>query len=329
VLLDAVDRPVAEALLEIVTASPQRGSDPGKSWQVTTDDEGRFSLHGLEPGSYEVTVLSSNDELVDSTVHATRDEVPVCIRVKPGLQGHVLSDSGLPIEGAVIVAETPSGEAIDCTRSAGDGRFAITVPAGVTSVRLIVGHDAYAERDVTVVDVAGFDSVVLHAGLQITGVVTDASGTTVAGATIVLAAAPEVLSLVKSAADGSFVAGGLRHGVYELSVYAPGCVPSEPMEVAAGRTDVCLKVQRGEAIAGRVLFRERGSHLVWVEACHPDGESLVAVTASRDGRFELKGLPRGAYSIRAYRENSGGAGSGVRVDNVPTGTMDLEVRLPE
>ena len=110
----------------------------------------------------------------------------------------------------------------------------------------------------------------------------------------------------------------------------------ERVELASGEAvlDLVLELDLGGAIGGRVVDPEGepvASMLVWLHALGHE-ERPVNVVTSADGRFELRGLARGAYQLSAYATGIGAAGEDppfedVRGLRVETGRTDLEIEL--
>jgi hypothetical protein len=74
---------------------------------------------------------------------------------------------------------------------------------------------------------------------------------------------------------------------------------SAEIEVAAGSTDVVLRLRRGGALSGEILDTSNSEAVAYelILSAHPDIPTFR--TASHDASFEFNGLRAGAYSVVA------------------------------
>ncbi|MGH7163587.1 MAG: carboxypeptidase-like regulatory domain-containing protein, partial [Planctomycetota bacterium] len=111
-----------------------------------------------------------------------------------------------------------------------------------------------------------------------------------------------------------------------------GYLAGEEIAVGAGDDDVRLVARQGETISGRVLHAD-GTPTVFATVRAKDAEGKVAGETHSllsEGKFALRGLPRGAYTLEAEAYASD-FGAGKRLDGslaeVATGSTEVEIRL--
>jgi protocatechuate 3,4-dioxygenase beta subunit len=252
-----------------------RGLSP-QTYRVSAEDD-RFV-----PWSRSVRVAAGQPETQD--VPLTRGAI---------LVGRVVSEEGVPIEGALVQvsrggedvfrAFIRSMEGDGAVRTGRDGSFRAARLAPGENQRLDVRHDEYEERAVGGISLSPGTTrsgvtVVLRRGLSVRGVVKDEEGRPLAGAEVNLSSARTVragrgglqMSFVgpgsqlrrETGADGRFEFRGLKAGDYTLSARRPGFSRAtvDPVNVAEARAAelVELVLRPGATISG-VLRDKAGS----------------------------------------------------------------------
>lgn len=170
-------------------------------------------------------------------------------------------------------------------------------------------------------------TLVLRRPAAIRGVVVDASGAPVQGASVAVEpqevldqgqsfsfSAEEDVGLFQflsmaevltTDAEGRFFLAKAEPGRLRVSATAPGHAPSEPVlvDAVAGRetSGVVVRLAVGGTIRGEVVDvggRPAARTTVW--ACNQDSDDYFeSVTADAEGRFELRGAPAGSYDLSA------------------------------
>lgn len=156
---------------------------------------------------------------------------------------------------------------------------------------------------------------------SIAGVVLDADGAPVGGATIRVARggpmdSPFVAGLlggdggVVADVDGRFVIEGLSGRSARLVVDADGfaTMRSNAIRFAAGDTvrDVVLELSRGGVIHGRIEDGAGRGHAGWrVQAEHFSGMGHAFTSSDADGRFRFEALSAGSYKVTAMPPDFG------------------------
>lgn len=309
---DEQGRPVAGANVRILSG----GMEP-LVWQ--TDEGGLFTARHLPahvalraqlPGYF------AADLELDLTGTPCAGQADVVLRRLGGrVAGRVLDARRFPIAGARVRVEPAAGEArwaAQGTVSAADGAFSAPAPAE-GRVRVAASHPDYVETAIETAPAEDLE-LVLRRGVRLRGTVVDEVGRPVAAEVSVRADGRE-LRAVRAGPDGSFDAGRVPAGTYELRGRAEGFADAtvwtgvdEPeRDSAAAERSVELVLRRGVTLEGRAVdrfdepvagarieARLRGSRLAAREARTGD-----------DGRFVLAGLPPGTWDVIAEREGLG------------------------
>ncbi|MEU0409135.1 carboxypeptidase regulatory-like domain-containing protein [Streptomyces griseorubiginosus] len=229
-----------------------------------------------------------------------------------GLVCRVQDPSGRPVAGAALTLIDRSGRqtARARTREDGTGTMPRPHPGAYTLVvaaerhrpqatNLMVG-DGPASCTVTL---AG--DAVAAGTASMRGVVCDAEGTPLAGATVlILDPAGDVVARTTSGAGGDYALSGLRPGSFTLQAGAPGHRPAAvPVEVEANDTparhDVTL--HPAGALTGTVRQSRTGRPLAdaRVTLLNADGVPVASVLTADDGTYTLTDLAPGAYTLVA------------------------------
>ena len=240
----------------------------------------------------------------------------------------------------------------------GDGRAVVEiVPAGV-GLAVRVAHDEAAPARVTVAPLlagtTGRVEVPLDGGGAIAGVVTDGDSAPIAGARVAAFTSgrafgfdDEEVRSCEADASGRFRLVGVPEGRFIVRADADGWLESSrstEVDITAGEehTGLVIELGRGASIAGSVLDPEGAPAAgIVVEAlfdvAHIFGPSSLnatrgihgSATTRGDGSFEISGLGRGPFSIRATRESNGVGlpDETARLDGVQPGAEDITLSL--
>ncbi len=227
---------------------------------------------------------------------------PLCVG------GLVLTAGGGPVPDAVVALTDENGRQAGRGSTGEDGRFALGVP-GPGTYLLIGTAGGHAPQAVTV--------VVRHRGAEVclelagrgavSGTVTGASGTPVAGAAV--RAVPEGGGRPRgtvTAADGGYRLDGLPDGRYTLTVTAGGRIgsarpvrvprPADGAETVPVRCDV--RLAPGAEVGG-VVRGSSGAPVPEARVTLVDGSGVMVGTATTDGegRFSLADIPAQAGPV--------------------------------
>jgi hypothetical protein len=346
-------------LPETVRLSPRRavpievrGADgkpvPGarvrwKTWAVgVTGPDGRLT----------VTLPEGNDPLVVdgpdgwqgriAAPGGPREDGAAVVRLEPPrtITGKVVSSaSRLPVAGALVWSESSPA------RTGADGSFRLVVPGSARGVWIetaAAGHLA-AQRSF-VPKGAGPVTLTLDPASALSGIVVDSAGRPVAGALVQPLPAPRRSPsgqiYVSTRPDGRFrLTGLIPQGTYRLEVTGPGIVRASvtARTVAPGKPspEIRIVLPEGRTVFGRI--EDETGHPVAEApvlmslqvATWPDGilEPAKAVSDAA-GRFEIRSLSPGSYSLHAVRDGFSSANQTIEVPVGP-GETDLgTVKLP-
>jgi protocatechuate 3,4-dioxygenase beta subunit len=301
-ITDEAKRPVGSAVLW-VERSPERHFQGVPS--VRSDSKGHFEVSGLDPGTYTLYAVAPGFALgVTRGLAVSAEEVSGTFVLEPGvtLSGRLIGPRGVPVGGRVSVGEIAGLEppaalnGLLTVEAGSDGRFRLDhVPPGpgllkILSPRLVprsVLFDASTGSLLVLGDVA------LEPGLTIAGRVRNKGGSPIADADV--ACAP---SQGTTAADGSFLIGGLSPGPCHLVVNAPGFSPLEA-SYPAGASNLDLVLMPAAVLRGRVVD-DRGAPMeaARVTAQIPKG-SYRRTSTDASGRFSFDDLSAGTYVVEA------------------------------
>jgi hypothetical protein len=240
------------------------------------------------------------------------------------LAGTVRSADRAPIGGARVCA-TESGSAWlgtsqpSCVVSDSQGRYAIS-PIAPGSYALAAEAEQFmpdpkAENATVVVlpgeEKTGVDIVLQHGGARAAGMVVDATGGPVAGATVRVTRGSPARDIVTTSTheDGTFVL-WVTPGPIALTAAAEGYASARAFRVAPS-SNMVLTLTPGSTVGGHVVSAKDGSPVAqvevravpagsWPSAVHPSG------TSASDGAFKVSGLEPGTYTLVA--EGSGWRG---------------------
>ena len=315
--------PVPDA--EVRVAAKQAFNPWLEERTATTDAAGSVRLQ-LPAGDYSVTSARGGSAQVAVTAGELQ-EAWLRIEASFTIAGQVVDTGGQAVEGASIWLSR--GDSIsrgaEVARSGPDGSFRIDAVVGdrllaashpdfAPSYRLAVGSRAG--------DVAGVHVVLHRAHGTLRGLVVDAAGRPVAGATILLGRerprqgpAPRLLT---SDAEGHFGVAALAPGSHELCIRKAGFgLILAPFEVRAGApADVRVVLGQGASVHGTVRD-SRGAPVPGARVyCGERGTfACLATAADGAGQYLLAGLPAGAQDLTAL----GADGA----------TQSTRLRLPE
>lgn len=259
------------------------------------------------------------------------------------LRGRVFDERGDGIEDALVLV-TSKGAGLPIRRSTKtdrDGEFAVpALPDPPYDVS--VEHAGYATGEVLDVDVEEGLEVVLATGVSVVGrVVDDWTSAPLPDAVVSMAGTTTLTT--RTGRDGRFSFRQVPIAVYEVRYAHPDYESradrvevEPPLYVDRPQELNAVRLFPGGTVEGEVrdLYGEpvREALVSWRD--EPDWDS--AVSTDRDGRFVLRGVPRGEVWLTARHEDAGEARSSrpvtVRPQEVTPGAhvrLPGRVRLPE
>lgn len=348
-VLDAQGAPVGFGEVRV---EPHPPTDPRPSRDSTVRRDGTFEAGGLAPGLYDLSVLAHPAFLqkVVREVQAGGPTVEVTLRRPGRLRFHVVTPGdipvGTPIEMSLRGLEDtrPLPQSHSVQLDPGEPRPVVGPLAPVAYAVTVRSGDYRADLDRVVVG-EGEPTDIGDVVLKPAGSV---SGRVLSGAEPLGDAAVEVLRLLpegrsesvrrtRTAADGTFRAGGLLTGPHVLAVRARDrpffqvrfeAVMGEdrPMDVAVpvgGRLRVTVLDAAGKPVAGaRVVVTGTEGGVPYWKAGSPEPPPHGT---GPDGTLRCTGLPVGDLRVDAEKP---GTGSGTASVQVADGAeAAVEVRL--
>jgi protocatechuate 3,4-dioxygenase beta subunit len=310
VLLSSTGKPCPEA--EILLEGMH------STFRALTDDDGRYVLDAIAPGSYWFEVIPVGHpclNLADFRIRAGD------IRVVD-----LLVDEGVRVAGRVVDARTeqpvpdaevlgsPSGQPV---MTGGDGRFEVRV-ASQGSRGVIVRARGYGTQRAPIN--LDFDAaeprllVKLRPYGRVTGTVTDAQGRPVEGARVGIeptSTMRDQRGCVTTDESGDFVLEDLAPGKkLRVFAWAPdhgfgSCDVLEDLASELLVTGVMIRLAPAGSLSGTVVDSERQPVAgAWIRLSPAtDGlPSPEAPPTDRSGRFEVRGIPTGSYVIHTTAE---------------------------
>lgn len=281
-----------------------------------TGPEGEAVFERLRPGSYTLTArqgpLSGHAKVrVESSPTPVSVSVSLALSQEAVLSGRVLDPAGVPLRGARVEAILESREDVlpRVVRSDAAGRFRFErLPPG--EARLSAEAEGHLRpADVELVLLVGGQEVVrdvrLRAGEEVSGRVVEEGGRPVQGAEVMLTSMQSA-EHSETAADGTFRF-HVPAGPGKLRVRHPDFIELRST-VTAPATGLELRLVMGEVLSGRVVDAKglsvAGARLLSGRSGKKGDSEAAEKTGVSDGegRFVLRGLPRGPLTVIAVQE---------------------------
>ncbi len=296
--------PLAGARLET------QGLDDTTASAVAQAD-GAFSLDGLAPGSYAVTVSREGTALHETRkVDAPAADLRIEIAGGVVVRGHVLdAKTHAPIARYTASLDVQSQESYESEVAVDDagGAFAIA-DAPAADLQLIVHAAGYVPQTV---DVPASDGeppeleVLLEPGATLRGRVTTTAGQPLADANVT--ATPNAdEAAAETDENGEYALAPIEPGPVVVEFSHTGFVTERKSVTAADTTRVDATLSRGLALRGVVLSDGAGVPQASVLASGP-GDASQFATSNADGGFEIAGLTPGHYRVSASADDAGTA----------------------
>lgn len=316
-----------------------------------TDDQGFFRLEDVEPGAVHLAVNApgyQKYQLGDLEVPSRGEVSGVEIVLVRGatITGRVTRPDGTPAVQA-MVTWAPAGETSfmgggfqASTQTDGEGRFRLDgVAPGPAVVGASSGTSPQVSKHVEVRSGVQTVDLVLDAGFEVSGRVTDERGVPVAGAALTLRPTDANRTFytvgaerpVVTGPDGTFTLKDVVPGHYLAAAAKEGyaqAATAEPFEVANGPVaGIELELRRGATLRGRILGVEI-EDLAGV-AVHAyggaAGGSVQTGLVDFEGRYSVSNLAPGIWHVTARLERGGRQTSGML--KVEEGQAEAELDL--
>jgi hypothetical protein len=282
-----------------------------------TDREGRFELAGLAPGRFRLAALSSGF-LPETGPRITLVEgegiegIEIVLRRGAVIEGRISIPDGSPAAGAkVVVLDTEEESGLGLVGRPGavsdrEGRYEIGgVSEGDHTVLADLNGFQPARGQIRVEAGANRLDLRLEEGFEVSGRVSGPEGP-VPGAVLRLLPQQEGSTAPfpgSTGSDGAFRFPAVAEGRYRVEVEKPGyAMASTSLEVqveGAPVTNLEVKLERGGAVAGRILGLEaQDLAQVQIMATAP-GRTGQAGQVDPEGRYRIEGLGPGEWNVLA------------------------------
>jgi 5-hydroxyisourate hydrolase-like protein (transthyretin family) len=334
---DRAGLPVSGARIDMFPRSPTAISFRGDPVECAAD--GRFVAAGLSPGIHSLTASASGYGRVTKELEAGATGVELVLPPAAAIVGQVVDERGRAVEAFDVEAE-PAKQGLGSTwgharGDQGDGRFRVQDMNEGTYV-LSVTAPEFAATTVSDVKVVGGSEtdvgrIRLRRGGSVRGIVTDAEGLGIPGATVTVTGTgepwmrsrhPEAVSGPGGSFDVSGIAPGAAIVVAQHAEYAEGRSPAIDVDPAKGPVDVRLVLTRGGRIEGWARRRDGAGFEGFVSILPASSEAffhteaLYRIPIRPDGSFAADHVPAGAANVRLMQ-------GGTRATSVASRTVEV------
>ncbi|MGH3486652.1 MAG: MFS transporter [Actinopolymorphaceae bacterium] len=239
---------------------------------------------------------------------------------------------GRPLPGVALTLCDIAGEQVARSVAAGGGRYELTAPTPGPYLLIASAHSYHPYAQV--IDVRDDPTTVeltMNGETGIHGVVKNATGEPVAGASVTLADSDgEVVLSGATATGGGYLLGDIEAGTYTLAVTAPGYRASaQVVHIPATRKIRCdVDLTGGGRLHGTVSGGRAGplsdARLTLVDGW---GRVVRATASGPSGHYRFDELPEGDYTLVASMYPP--SASEIRVAAGHNRQHDVELRYPE
>jgi hypothetical protein len=299
---------------EVVLESLVSAASPALRQRTSSRPDGTFTFGPQPPGLYDLTAYAPENEPAHLSIdprNPLADPRPdravlVLQPCRATVSGLVTGEAGAPVIGArvvVVPARNPSDYVGPATVTGSSGDYQLCVPTSDLRIRVEAPGQATALADAAADERRDFQLV---AESVLDGTTVDAvSGAPLPGVQLHAwplgeaepAAAP---STTLSNTDGHFELHGLRPQVrYKIYGWHSDFISEEPLavELKAGMTTGIVRLAAASRVEG--VVRQEGRPLIGARV-HierpPYAASLTSISQA-DGRFVLRGVPRGSGTL--------------------------------
>jgi protocatechuate 3,4-dioxygenase beta subunit len=268
---------------------------------ATTDVAGNYSIGSLMPGSHGVTVTASNYNVLtppDVTIpNAGAVTANFVLLQTPGsLTGTVNDTSGAAIAGATVTLSTGAATTTSPTgaytfASLAPATYGATVSAATfgraTAAAIVIPNNAAVTQDFTLTPLPG----------TLQGVVSDAAGAKIAGATVTLSTATvATVASVSTDLNGAYVFTNATPGIYTVAAAAPTYIAQTSTGVVmpnAGVITLNFSLSPQPGVLQGVVTDTAGAKVSGATVLLSNGASAITNAA---GAYAFPAVTPGTYS---------------------------------
>jgi len=334
-VIDAFGRPVSGAA---VASHPSRLAPGSHGRRTVTDPDGRFRLDPVRPGSRSRLFAvapgyapAASPPFVLAPA-GSRDGVVIRLDRGGSIHGRLLflgarpaptriHRRGVSLHSVPVALKAVGDGASDRSpadllghrESRADGGFTFeTVPAGDYRVAAWIGgsYHVFPDRVRVKEGVAGSVRLVIDPVRSIAGRVVDAAGAPLQDVRVEVQGLPDTTRTDREGRFELHALPGARHRIVARHVRCPR--PAVLDDVAVGRRDVVIRMQRSSLLSGRVFLASTGRPVssFWIRVIARSDAGLRTVSrhafVDPEGRFELP-LPGGGLAVEARTDEGLGS----------------------
>lgn len=220
----------------------------------------------------------------------------------PVVSGRVDGPDGRPLADATVTVAEFAGGQVAHTATGPDGEFRLPLPSGGAFLLICAADDHQPAAVLVNAGVGEVRRVLALAGAgRIEGRITDRQNRPIAHASVTLTdLSGTVVATATTGADGHYRLSGLDQSDYMLTATADHARAATRI-ISPGRCQADLVLAVGTTLTGRVRAARSGRPVpeASVVAVDAAGEVAGATTTDHDGRYELRDLPPGTYTVAA------------------------------
>lgn len=315
-VLDDAGVPVVGATVKL-DGNRRSGNKEVWSATATTDDNGKYAIPGVPPGTFTAKVDATDTRGGDSTEVTVRPNAASTgdlelKRNDGSLGGQVTDDTGTAVSGAKVVLKDAAGKEIGSTDTNDDGVYEFAgIRPGEYLVE-VVGTEKYgaASENAQVEPAAkgNRDLRVSRADGSVEGKVVDEEGVAVEGASVTIYG-DGVEEQVTTNAEGTFTVSNLRPGSYRVEVAptkeygaAASAFTVEPGATATAQ----LEVNRSKSTVTGQVSDDAHQVIEGVEVKITDAQGTVIATETTggDGTFSVTDVKPGTYTAAVEKTDT-------------------------
>ncbi|MEW4288285.1 carboxypeptidase regulatory-like domain-containing protein [Rossellomorea marisflavi] len=310
---------------------------------VLTDAAGNYTIPGLSPGSYTVSIGALNYSTLTLGTSIASGQTTVLnatLTPNPGTLTGLVTDTGsTPLSGVNITVTTSSGTGtiVATTVTGNDGTY--TVPGLAPGNYIVVASGTNFQQGSEGATITSGGTTVVNFILaanpgSLAGTITNAqTGTPIAGANVqvrILDAGGSIIATVSSDTNGQYAVGNLAPGFYTVVASAPNFqTNSATVQVFSNQTatgDVALVPNPG-SLFGTVTSSIGSTPIpgATVSVINSSGILITSVLTDQAGNFTVSGLAPDTYTVTVSAQDFQGGSVGAVV--VSGQTTPIAVQL--